>query len=229
MVQSRAGAPGLPAEQRLLLRSSDAEGPAGPRVAAAGRWDRTGSSAPLPAGSPSPGQLCPATGVAVGLSGERYWVGWRGLVTLPVDAGSGVTSSCQCQAAVPPPALPGEISHDPSLLLFMLNSCEGRINTRVRGCPELAQGINVIMQVCPISSSETKTEARSELLGEIAAEGLMKRSDGATGLSLAQEYRVLLGENVQRRLPRRDPICSWPLSRARAAPGAFTPDMAHVW
>lgn len=83
MVQSRTGAPGLPAEQRLLLCSSGAEGPVGPPVAAAGPWDGAGSSAPLPV----------ACWVAVGLLGERYWVGWRGSpVTLPMDAGGGAMS-----------------------------------------------------------------------------------------------------------------------------------------
>lgn len=30
------------------------------------------------------------------------------------------------------------------------NSREGQTNTGSRGCPELAQGISAIMQVCPI-------------------------------------------------------------------------------
>ena len=54
-------------------------------------------------------------------------------------------------------------------------------------------------------------------------------ADRETGPSLAQENRILLGKNMWRRLPCGDPICSWPLSRARAAPGAFTPEAAHVW
>lgn len=75
MVQSRAGAPGLPAEQRLLLLSSDAEGPTGPRVAAAGWWAGAGSSAPLPAGLPCLGQLCPA---ACGVLRCCSVTGWAG-------------------------------------------------------------------------------------------------------------------------------------------------------
>lgn len=82
MVQSRAGAPGLPL---------DAEDPAGDGMGWGTAW------------------------VAVGLSGEHYWAGWRRLVTLPM-----VTSSCQCLAAVP-----GDCSHHPSLLLFLSNYCEG--------------------------------------------------------------------------------------------------------
>lgn len=68
-------------------------------------------------------------------------------MTLPMDAGSGVTSSCQCQAAIPAPALPQESPCGSFLLLFLLNSSEGQINTRIRGCPELAQGIDVLMRV----------------------------------------------------------------------------------
>lgn len=71
MVQSRAGAPGLPADQLQLPRCLDAEGPA---VAAAGWWDGAGSSAPLPV----------PHWFAVGLSGEHYWADWRGLWMLAV-------------------------------------------------------------------------------------------------------------------------------------------------
>lgn len=48
--------------------------------------------------------------------------------------------------------------------------------------------------LCPVSSSEAKAEARRQLLGTIAAEGLMKWSDGDTEPSPAQENRVLLGK-----------------------------------
>lgn len=87
MVQSRMGAPGLPAEQRLLLCSSDAEGPVGPL------WLQQG-------GGTGP-QLCPAvcgmlggcrvTGGALlggleGLTGDlAYGCWWWGDV--PASAG----------------------------------------------------------------------------------------------------------------------------------------------
>ena len=95
-------------------------------------------------------QPCPtACRVAGGSSGEHHREGWSSPVTLPW-----VTSSCQCQAAIPTPALPRESRQDPFLLLLLINSCKGRTNPPVGGCPGLAQGIAVITQARPASPAQ---------------------------------------------------------------------------
>jgi len=79
-----------------------------------------------------------------------------------------------------------------------------------------------------LSRKHVLLHLHSELPGRTAAERLMKRARGGTGPSCAQENGVLLGNTTQRGLPRRDPVCSWPCSRARAVPGAFNPGVAQV-